>query len=187
MNKNKTRKALALRLLLVSAGLSSIAFGADGLTETINIEGEVTGGGCTVSFPTSISFADTDISKLEISTAANSTNMITPSGQMPTLDLSDCAAEQQFTVTLLGTADADDANALANGSTNSPATHVGLLMFLGNGASAVKLTPGTPSSAYTAKTDGTFNVQAWPGLVKTTDAPGAGDVRINGQIQIVYL
>ncbi|MGN7790340.1 fimbrial protein [Enterobacter sp. 22452] len=180
-------------LSLISAlGLSALlafqtASAADrGLTQTLTIDGDIVGSGCTVSFPTSITFPETDISKLVSSSAATYSNMVMPSGTMPTIALSDCAAAQQFTVTLVGTADSDDASVLHNDATETPAEHVGMMMFLGSGEEEL-LKPGVASKPYTVNGDGEAGLSAWPGLVKTTDAPAAGDVHISGQIRIDYL
>jgi type 1 fimbria pilin len=196
MQLNKIVKCLAL-VACTASGLSSAAYAAgentvSGLDQTLNISGSVTGEGCTVDFPSTIVFAESDISHLVSSQSAVVGGGVQPA-QTPTLKLVNCDTNQKFTVTLQGTADGDDANVLANGSSNNPALHVGMAMFImppSGGSSFPQLAPAQPSSTYTYvdNQDGAgMDIGFFPQLVKTTASPTAGDVNITGSIQITYL
>lgn len=158
-----------------------------GLVQTLTLDGEVTGGSCDVDFPSTIAFADQDVEDLKDAAHAVTYNSLTPPTTAPTIAVTSCSPMQMFTVTLVGSVDNNDAQALANDASEGPAHNVGMRAFIGSDDNAVQMTPNVASKAYSADEKGEMNLPFWPGLLKTTASPTPGAVHVTGQLDIDYL
>lgn len=194
LHKKKFTGALCSLLCVSFAATISLAHAdetTNGLSQVITLDGEITSGSCTVDFPTSISFADIDVKDLKAPDHATTYNSLTPpTGEQTVISLTACTPQQQVSVTLSGTADANDTQALANDASESPAKYVGMRAFIRDPElNSVELSPNVATGAYSADETGKLSLELWPGLLKTSPSliPTAGKVHITGQIKINYL
>jgi type 1 fimbria pilin len=152
----------------------------------VDISGNLVGSACVIDIPEPIDLGSSIVtSQLTFSSEQPSSNQ----SQLPTVTVTQCQPDQQFSVHILGTADEDDTGVLKNSTDEGAAHYVGVGVWEMQGGYHLLKPNVSTSVAHTADDSGTTSFQLVFSAVRTSAAnePTAGTISTMGQIKIDFL